>query len=136
MKEIKNQIKEFNQKISFESLGTFVETIDFNNLRYQEHIVSPESSVDYGRNIIEISPFECVLINWPPGVELHHHQGLFGYVLVLEGELYNILYKEENSKLIEFKSKNIFQKESCLKKIFTNLPIEVLKEQLLFIFIK
>ena len=106
MKEIKNQIKEFNQKISFESLGKFVESIDFNNLNYQEYIVNPDHDGDYGRNIIELNPFECVLINWPPGVEssVHHHQGLFGHVLVLEGALENISYREENNKLIEFKS--------------------------------
>ena len=105
MKEIKNQIKEFNQKISFESLGKFVESIDFNNLNYQEYIVNPDHDGDYGRNIIELNPFECVLINWPPGVEssVHHHQGLFGYVLVLEGALDNISYREDNNKLIEFK---------------------------------
>tara|TARA_B100000035_G_C20997742_1_gene553327 strand:- start:149 stop:1525 length:1377 start_codon:yes stop_codon:yes gene_type:complete len=106
LKEIKNQIKEFNQKISFESLGKFVESIDFNKLNYQEYIVNPDHDGDYGRNIIELNPFECVLINWPPGVEssVHHHQGLFGHVLVLEGALENISYREENNKLIEFKS--------------------------------
>ena len=106
MKEIKNQIKEFNQKISFESLGKFVESIDFNNLNYKEYVVNPDHDGDYGRNIIELNPFECVLINWPPGVEssVHHHQGLFGHVLVLEGALDNISYREDNNKLIEFKS--------------------------------
>ena len=106
MKEIKNQIKEFNQKISFESLGKFVESIDFNKLNYQEYIVNPDYDGDYGRNIIELNPFECVLINWPPGIEssVHHHQGLFGHVLVLEGALDNISYREDNNKLIEFKS--------------------------------
>ena len=106
MKEIKNQIKEFNQKISFETLGKFVESIDVNKLNYQEYIVTPDCDGDYGRNIIELNPFECVLINWPPGVEssVHHHQGLFGYVLVLEGALDNISYREDNNKLIEFKS--------------------------------
>tara|TARA_Y100000992_G_scaffold216530_1_gene149515 strand:- start:209 stop:1585 length:1377 start_codon:yes stop_codon:yes gene_type:complete len=105
LKEIKNQIKEFNQKISFESLGKFVESIDFNNLNYKEYVVNPDHDGDYGRNIIELNPFECVLINWPPGVEssVHHHQGLFGYVLVLEGALDNISYREDNNKLIEFK---------------------------------
>ena len=106
MKKFKNQIKEFNQKISFESLGKFVESIDFNNLNYKEYVVNPDHDGDYGRNIIELNPFECVLINWPPGVEssVHHHQGLFGYVLVLEGALDNISYREDNNKLIEFKS--------------------------------
>ena len=112
MKEIKNQIKEFSQKISFESLGKFVESIDFDNCNYQDYIVNPESEGDYGRNILELNPFECVLINWPPGVEssVHHHQGLFGHVLVLEGELDNISYREENNKLIEFKSEKYITK--------------------------
>ena len=112
MKEIKNQIKEFSQKISFESLEKFVESIDFDNCNYQDYIVNPESEGDYGRNILELNPFECVLINWPPGVEssVHHHQGLFGHVLVLEGELDNISYREENNKLIEFKSEKYITK--------------------------
>ena len=112
MKEIKNQIKEFNQKITFESLGKFVESIEFDKLNYQDYILNPESKDDYGRNILELYPFECVLINWPAGVEssVHHHQGLFGHVLVLEGELDNISYREENNKLIEFKSEKYISK--------------------------
>ena len=112
MKEIKNQIKDFSHKITFESLGKFVESIDFDNLNYQDYILNPESEGDYGRNILELNPFECVLINWPAGVEssVHHHQGLFGHVLVLEGELDNITYREENHKLIEFKSEKYISK--------------------------
>ena len=96
MKEIKNQIKEFNQKITFESLGKFVESIELDKLKYQYYILSFQS---YLRAIMEeifynLYPFsECVLINWPVGVEsikVHHHQGLFGHVFVLEGELDNI----------------------------------------------
>ena len=41
MKEIKNQIKDFSQKITFESLGKFVESIDFDNLNYQDYILNP-----------------------------------------------------------------------------------------------
>ena len=112
MKEIIKQIKDFNQNVSFESLGKFVESIDFNNINYRKDIVIPDTVGDYGRNILELNPFECVLINWPPGVEssVHHHQGLFGYVLVLEGELDNISYKEENDELIEFKSEKYITK--------------------------
>ena len=112
MKEIIKQIKDFNQNVSFESLGKFVESINFNNINYRKDIVIPDTVGDYGRNILELNPFECVLINWPPGVEssVHHHQGLFGYVLVLEGELDNISYKEENDELIEFKSEKYITK--------------------------
>ena len=106
MKIIKKSIQDFTDLITFESLRKFVESIDIDCVKYQNHIVNPETKGDYGRNIIELNPFECVLINWPAGVEsgVHHHQGLFGYVIVLEGELDNISYKEENNKLIEYKS--------------------------------
>ena len=106
MKIIKKSIQDFTDVITFESLRKFVESIDIDCVEYQNHIVNPENKGDYGRNIIELNPFECVLINWPAGVEsgVHHHQGLFGYVIVLEGELDNISYKEENNKLIEYKS--------------------------------
>ena len=140
MKKFKNQIKKFNQKISFESLGKFVESIDFDNLNYQEYIVNPESEGDYGRNIIELNPFECVLIHWPAGVEssVHHHKGLFGHVLVLEGELDNISYKKENNKLIEFKSEKYISKGIMPEEdgVIHKLAIEILKKELsLFIFI-
>jgi hypothetical protein len=106
LKIIKKSIQDFTDVITFESLRKFVESIDIDCVEYQNHIVSPETKGDYGRNIIELNPFECVLINWPAGVEsgVHHHQGLFGYVIVLEGELDNISYKEENNKLILYKS--------------------------------
>jgi len=104
--KIKNQIKDFSSQINFESLGYFVKSINIKSLNYQDYIVDPEVSGEYGRNIIELNPFECVLINWPPGVEssVHHHKGLFGYVIVLEGELDNISYEESNGNLIETKS--------------------------------
>ena len=106
MEIIKKNIQDFNENISFETLRLFVESIDINSVDYENHIINPETKGDYGRNIIELNPFECVLINWPVGVEsgVHHHQGLFGYVIVLEGELDNISYEEKNNKLIEYKS--------------------------------
>ena len=44
-----------------------------------------------------------MLIHWPPGVEsaIHHHDGLFGYVAVLEGELDNHFYRESAGRLSE-----------------------------------
>ena len=51
MKEIIKQIKDFNQNVSFESLGKFVESIDFNNINYRKDIVIPDTVGDYGRNI-------------------------------------------------------------------------------------
>lgn len=111
MEYILKKIKDFNHKITFKSLETFVDSLEISKINYQNFIYDPLTLGDYGRNIITIDPFECVLINWPPGIEssVHHHKGLFGYVIVLEGELDNISYKEEKNKIIEFKSEKYFQ---------------------------
>ena len=111
MEYILKKIKDFNNKITFKSLETFVDSLEISKINYQNFIYDPLTLGDYGRNIITIDPFECVLINWPPGIEssVHHHKGLFGYVIVLEGELDNISYKEEKNKIVEFKSEKYFQ---------------------------
>lgn len=73
------------------------------DLPYEAFLKEPETPGDYGRNVFTMHPFECVLINWPAGVAsaVHHHQGLFGYVWVLEGELDNIFYREGEGLLSE-----------------------------------
>ena len=104
MKTIVKQIKTSTSTINYEWLKSFINQFDIDELQYESYINEPSVKGDYGRNVLILEPFECVLINWPPGVEsaVHHHKGLFGYVWVLEGELDNILYKEENGKLIEY----------------------------------
>ena len=106
MEGLKEIIAKFKNPINFDSLGSFVESIEIDNISYEDYIIDPENIGDYGRNIIQLEPFEWVLINWPNGVEssIHHHKGLFGYVIVLEGELNNISYKESNGDLIEHKN--------------------------------
>lgn len=103
MKDIKEQIRKFDHEITFESLKEFIKQIPFNEISYQDIIVPPETEGDYGRNIITLDPFECVVINWPASVEsaVHHHKGLFGYVYILEGELDNHFYDLSNNQLIE-----------------------------------
>jgi hypothetical protein len=97
MKNLVSKIKEFSQEVTYESLKRFIDGIDFSTLDYQNDIPEPATEGDYGRNEFTMDPFECVLVNWPAGIEsgVHHHKGLFGYVVVLEGELINILFKEE-----------------------------------------
>jgi len=104
MIQLSEKIKSFDIDITFDSLGEFIKSINIDNINYNTFINEPENEGDYGRNIITIDPFECVLINWPPGVEsaVHLHKGLFGYVWVLEGELDNVSYKLEKNKLIEY----------------------------------
>ena len=101
---LKNKIEDFKEEVTFQSLKSFIQSLDIDDIEYEEHVLMPEKKGDYGRNIFTFEPFECVLINWPPLAEsaVHHHQGLFGYVWVLEGELDNVFYKEEDGNLIEF----------------------------------
>ena len=58
MKIIKKSIQDFTDVITFESLRKFVESIDIDSVKYQNHIVNPETKGDYGRNIIELNPWE------------------------------------------------------------------------------
>ncbi|MBI1306817.1 MAG: methyltransferase domain-containing protein [Bacteroidetes bacterium] len=104
MQELKSQIQQFTSPVTFESLRSFITELTLENLRFNEHIPEPEAAGDYGRNIITLEPFECVLIHWPAGVSsaIHLHEGLFGYVWVLEGELDNVFYKFQDGKLIEY----------------------------------
>ncbi len=104
MEELIARIKQYSQEVTFESLKTFIHQIDINSLDFEELVNIPDTVGDYGRNILSLHPFECVLINWPPGAEsaVHYHDGLFGYVWVLEGELDNVSYRTEGDNLVEF----------------------------------
>ena len=81
----------------------FIQELELSELSYEELIPKTESDKHYGRHILCLHPFECVLLNWPTGVEsgIHDHQGMYGYVWMLEGELDNVFYKEEEGKLIQ-----------------------------------
>ena len=104
MKLIKEKIEAYSSDVTFSSLKNFILSLNIDDIKYAEYINQPENVGGYGRNILTLEPFECVLINWPAGVEsaIHHHDGMFGYVLILEGELSNVFYKEQNDQLIEF----------------------------------
>jgi len=98
------KIRSFELEVELDSLGEFIKSINIEHISYEAFINAPENNGTYGRNIITSDPFECVLLNWPAGVEsaVHHHKGLFGYVWVLEGELDNVSYKFEMNKLYEY----------------------------------
>ena len=110
MQELIARIKKESKEITYEELIDFINTLDLEHLEFETGVPEPAVAGDYGRNILCLDPFECVLINWPPTVEsaIHHHAGLFGYVYVLEGEADNILYKEEDGKLIEYRRDKYF----------------------------
>ena len=104
MIELIEKIKSFEIDVNFDTLGKFIKAINIESINYEAFINEPENIGDYGRNILTVDPFECILINWPAGVEsaVHHHKGLYGYVWVLEGELDNVSYKFDNNKLLEY----------------------------------
>ena len=79
----------------FEWLGKFVRNIDCTSLDLTGLVPEFEvNSGNYARNILLMEPFEVVILHWPPGVEsaIHHHEGFWGYVLCVEGEVENVEY--------------------------------------------
>ena len=79
----------------FEWLGHLVRSIDPAELDLTGCIPSIDGMThNYARNILLLDPFEVVVLHWPPGVEsaIHHHEGFWGYVLCLEGEVENVEY--------------------------------------------
>jgi cysteine dioxygenase len=88
---------------SFDKLGGFVRNIDINGLAFKNLIPPIVDRDTYARNILMMHPIEVGLLHWPAGIEsaVHHHEGFYGYVIVLEGELDNIEYSFENGQLTE-----------------------------------
>ena len=104
MQRLIENIKAFTGEVTFESLKQFIDGQDFSKLKYEKEIPQPEQEGDYGRNILSMQPFECVLLNWPAGIgsAVHQHKGLFGYVLVLDGHLDNVSYRMSDDRLEEY----------------------------------
>lgn len=84
-------------------LGAFVRSIDVSELDYQSHLPTIDTPDRYARNILTLAPFEVVLLHWPAGVEsaVHLHEGFWGYVLCLEGQIDNVTYIEEGNVIRE-----------------------------------
>lgn len=104
MEEVKKRVEAYDQPVTYTGLKDFIDQIDIDDIDYKPHLREPEVEGDYGRNIFTLDPFECVLIYWPPGSAsaVHHHDGLFGYVWVLEGMIDNIFYRETEGQLEEY----------------------------------
>lgn len=79
----------------FAWLGALVRDIDLDALDMSGVVPTYDAaSGNYARNILLMEPFEVVVLHWPPGVEsaIHHHEGFWGYVLCVEGEVENVEY--------------------------------------------
>ncbi|MCB0733613.1 MAG: methyltransferase domain-containing protein [Flavobacteriales bacterium] len=103
MEEIKHKIASWKGPVTFKSLKEFIDGLDQSDIDYENWLTDPQSPGDYGRTILTLEPFECVLIHWPAGVgsAVHLHEGLFGYVWILEGDLDNIFFQHREDQLIE-----------------------------------
>lgn len=87
--------------LSYESLCAWVESHDWGNMDWESLLPAIEDPTDYARNILCLEPFEVVLIQWPPGVEsaVHHHEGFWGAVVCLSGEVENVAYELDAEEL-------------------------------------
>ena len=87
--------------LNYESLCSWVESYDWKSMDWELLLPAIEDPTDYARNILCLEPFEVVLIHWPPGVEsaVHHHEGFWGAVVCLSGELENVAYELKQDKL-------------------------------------
>jgi len=89
------------ESFDFEWLGQWVRGLNLEELDLEGHIPSIDGMTDnYARNILLMAPFEVVVIHWPPGVEsaIHHHDGFWGYVLCVQGEVENVEYAFDAEK--------------------------------------
>ncbi len=106
MKEILKRVADFNeQSLTYESLGAFVRSLKVDSIDYMSHLPELGTSAGYTRNILCLEPFELVLLHWPPNAEsaVHLHEGFWGYVLCLDGEIENVTYTLKEGELLEGK---------------------------------
>lgn len=90
MQSLLDALSSFEDKdLTYHALGQWVRSFPFTQLDYQPYLPKADRADDYARNILTLEPLEAVLIHWPPGVRsaVHHHEGFYGYVVVLEGML-------------------------------------------------
>ena len=89
------------ERFDFDWLGRLVRSIKLEDLDLRGCIPSIEGmTTNYARNILLLNPFEIVVLHWPPGVEsaIHHHEGFWGYVLCVQGEVENVEYTYDKER--------------------------------------
>lgn len=102
MQKILEQLQD-QGRMDYERLGEFLEGIDFSIVDYKDLVPAISSSNNYSRNILTLEPIEVIILNWPPSVEsaVHHHNGFWGYVAVLEGTCENAEYLHKEGVVSE-----------------------------------
>lgn len=107
MQSFIEQLKENAASLcDFEKLGEFVRSFDYNTLDFESLVPKIEEENNYARNILMMHPIEVAVLHWPSGVAsaVHYHQGFYGYVVVLRGELNNEEYTLDGDRLLEAQS--------------------------------
>jgi len=102
MKEILRKLED-HSPLDYEALGKLLEEIDFSAVDYESLIPEITSSDSYSRNILTLNPIEVIVLHWPPGVSsaVHHHDGFWGYVAVLQGACENVEYLHKEGVISE-----------------------------------
>lgn len=104
MQALLDALSSFEDKdLTYNALGQWVYTFPFHTLSYADYQPTDKRTDDYARHILTLSPLEAVLLYWPPGVRsaIHHHEGFYGYVVVLEGMLQDRTFTFRNGLLQE-----------------------------------
>jgi len=80
-------------------------------------LAEPEGDISYGRSVLlRTSDVEVVLIHLPVGAKSlpHDHGNSFGYEIVVEGELTNLLYESGDDGRLQFTGKAVYPTNSLV----------------------
>ncbi len=87
--------------LEFDALkGVILESGIF-ELDLKDHLPPEPEPGEYSRRSLCTSPLDITIIRWPSHGEsaIHHHEGFWGYVAVLDGVIENEEYRLEGNKL-------------------------------------
>ena len=89
--------------LSPDALGRFVRGLDVSTLDLDRWRGMEAPKGGYVRDVLTTDPLEVVVLVWPPGgaSAIHHHQGFFGHVLVVEGLLENVEFRLKDGVLTD-----------------------------------
>lgn len=110
------RLEELQYEEAFNKVFDVLCEIDFSKIDLPEEENSGERT-DYSRDVIQLQPFECVVLRWPPKCEsaIHLHKGFWGFVAVVQGNCQNVEYSLKNREL-------------KLKRVTDGFPGAILKE--------
>ena len=84
-----------------DALGRWVFEQDWSQLDWSGALPSWKDGEAYSRNILALEPFEVALLRWQPGAKsaVHLHQGFWGFVVCLSGQLEHHGFRFEAGRL-------------------------------------